>query len=301
MKLDPVSLQLFIHIVETRTIAGGASRLNIVTSAASKRVSELEETLQTPLLRRTNRGVEPTAAGVQLESLARRVLAELDDVQKQIRDFARGVRGHVRVFTNLSALLEGLPSDLAEFLKKHPDVHVRVEEASSEDVVKAVAGNTADLGISFAMQHAYPVRDMRYRSYKLAVLVPKSHPLAEKQSVTLADTLDYQHIGLQAGSAPNIYMARQAAELGRAVDYRMHVQSYHAMALLIAAGLGISVVPSGLIEPFSSEFNVTALPLDEEWASRDLRIYSPAPTQLRSASQLLLDHLLQHVGDSPRA
>ena len=299
MKLDPISLQLFIHIVETGTIAGGAARLNIVTSAASKRISELEELLQTPLLRRTNRGVEPTAAGAELEGLARRVLAELDDVQKQIRDFARGVRGHVRLFTNLSPLLEGLPTDLAGFLKRYPEVYVRLEEANTEEVVKAVAGNAADLGISFPMQHTYPVLDVPYHDYRLVVLVPKNHSLVGKTAVSFAETLGFEHIGLQTGSPPNIYMARQAAELGRAIDYRMYVESYHAMALLIAAGLGIAVVPSGLMEPFSREFQVTAIPLDEEWASRELRIYYPARAELRSASQLLLDHLRECAGRAP--
>lgn len=90
--------------------------------------------------------------------------------------------------------------------------------------------------------------------------------------MTIADAFDNEHFGLQAGSPPTIY---------------------YAMALLIAAGLGIAVAPSGLIAPFAREFNATTIALKEDWTSRELRIYYPKRNELRSAAQLLLDHLIQ--------
>lgn len=293
MKLDPVSLQLFIHITECGTIAGGAKRLNIVTSAASKRIADLEAALQTQLLRRTNRGVEPTAAGAELENLARRLVGDLDGIVAQIRDFSQGIRGHVRVFVNASAICQSLPRELASFLQQHPQVYVHFEERATEAILKGVAENLADIGISFSSQHAYALEELPYHRYQLAVLVPKGHAFARRRAVKFVETLDFQHIGLQVGSATNLYMNREAANLGRRVNYRMYVESYHAMALLIEAGLGIGIVPAGLVQPFDRRFGVVPVPLDEPWASRELRIYFPAYARLQAASRLLVDHLKQ--------
>ena len=61
-RLDPASLKLFVRVVEEGTVAAAASCEHIAAAAVSKRLSEIESALRTPLLLRTNKGVEPTAA-----------------------------------------------------------------------------------------------------------------------------------------------------------------------------------------------------------------------------------------------
>src|SRR5690349_6042697 len=85
MRLDPTSLRLFVRIVEEGTIARAAEREHIAAAAVSKRMSELEDTLRTPLLIRTNKGVEATAAGRVLLRLARSVLHQLDQIYAEMR------------------------------------------------------------------------------------------------------------------------------------------------------------------------------------------------------------------------
>ena len=66
MKLDPVSLRLFVAVMEENTIAGAAAREHIAPSAASRRLSELETALRVELFTRSNKGVEPSAAEYEL-------------------------------------------------------------------------------------------------------------------------------------------------------------------------------------------------------------------------------------------
>lgn len=291
MDLDPVSLRLILHIAETGTLVESARRLNIVPSAASKRVAILEGQLKTQLLRRTNHGVELTAAGQALESMARRVLGELDSIAPMIRDYSKGVRGRVRVLASASAICLFLPDELASFLATHPQIDVHFEECDSERIFKGIAENIADIGISFAMQHSYPLESVLYHRYELAVLVPASHELARQRSVKFHQTLDYPQVGLWASSAANLYMNRRAAELNRAVNYRMYVDSYHSMALMVRSGLGIGIVPRGLVKPFSRNFGAVAVKLDEPWASRELNVYFRSYDRLQAAPRLLLEHL----------
>ena len=74
MRLDPVSLRLFVAVMEEQAIARAAAREHIATSAASRRLSELEAQLQVRLFERSNRGITPTAAAYTLLDLARSVL-----------------------------------------------------------------------------------------------------------------------------------------------------------------------------------------------------------------------------------
>lgn len=105
MNLDPISLKLFVCIVEEGAIAAAAERSHIAAAAVSKRISELGGTLCTQLLSRSNKGVEPTAAGIALLQLARRALHELDDVFIQMQEYASGVRGQVRLFANIAVIM----------------------------------------------------------------------------------------------------------------------------------------------------------------------------------------------------
>ena len=106
MKLDPVSLRLFVAVMEENTIAAAAAREHLAASAVSRRLADLEDALQVALFTRSNKGTEPTAAAFALLNLARGVLNDLDGIATQMRDYGTGVRGHVRVVANISAITQ---------------------------------------------------------------------------------------------------------------------------------------------------------------------------------------------------
>ena len=85
MKLDPVSLRLFVAVMETGASARAAEREHIAPSAASRRLAELEARLKVGLFERSNRGIEPTHAAYALLHLARGVLNDLDGIAAQMR------------------------------------------------------------------------------------------------------------------------------------------------------------------------------------------------------------------------
>ena len=131
MKLDPTSLQLFVSVVEEGTIAAAGEKEHIAPAAISKRIADLEELLGSDLLRRSNKGVEPTPAGAALVNIARRILHDLDDAYHQIREYASGVRGTVRVFANISSITQFLPEAFTVFMKEHPTVRLELQSTTA--------------------------------------------------------------------------------------------------------------------------------------------------------------------------
>ena len=291
MKYDPKSLQVFISVVEEGTIARAAEREHIAAAAISKRISELEAVLHTQLLTRTNKGVEPTAAGIRLLNLARRALNELADVYLQMQDYASGVRGHVRVFANISAITQFLPRELNTFLQTYPQVQIHLEERISTVITKAVAENAADIGIFTLGQHPPGVEVLPYRHDNLVLIVPRGHALGTLTSVRFSETLNYDYVGLHIGSAINTLLQNAAASLERTLRFRMQVTGYDVLCLMVAEGLGVGVLPELVARKQAAAVRLDIVKLDESWAHRELKICVRDHASLPVAARLLVDHL----------
>jgi DNA-binding transcriptional LysR family regulator len=298
MRLDPVSLRLFVAVVETGTILAAAEREHVAASAASRRLSELEATLNTTLLERTNKGVAPTAAGLALANLARGVLHSLDEIGTQMADYASGLRGQVRIAANISAITQFLPGEIKAFLESHPGVDVRLEEMISTRVQKAVAENQADVGVFAPVPSGEAVETFAYHDDRLAVIVPRGHALAERGTVRYIDTLDHDFVGLHTGSAINLLLVKEAAELDCSPKLRIQVTSYEALCLMVESGIGIGFLPEAVARRYADTLTLIVLHLDEPWALRSLKLCVRALGALPPAARMLVDHLRRNTGDA---
>jgi DNA-binding transcriptional LysR family regulator len=146
MRFDLVDLRLFLFVVEAANITHGAARTGMALASASERIRLMEESLGAPLLERHRRGVRATPAGAALVHHAQLVVQQLERMRGELSEYADGFRGRVRLFANTTASAEFLPAALAAFLSQHPQIDIDLEERSSRDIVRAVAGNLAEIG-----------------------------------------------------------------------------------------------------------------------------------------------------------
>ena len=293
MKLDPISLRLFVAVMEENTIARAAAREHIAPSAASRRLAELEQQLRVELFTRSNRGSRPTDAAYALLQLARGVLNELDGIATQMRDYGSGLRGQVRVVANISAITQFLPAELQRFMAQHPQVHVRLEEQISTAIAKTVAENAADVGILNEGSYGDKVRLLPYREDELVLVVPAGHALARRKNVRLAEALPYDRVATHPGSAIHNQLVRAAAEAGAPLKLRMQVTAYDALCLMVAAGLGLGVMPRGSAQLYREALAIRLVALDEPWAQRRLMLCLRADETPTGVARLLVDHLTQ--------
>src|SRR5260370_30749601 len=147
MHFDLVDLRLITCIAGPDSLTRGAERFHMSVHAASTRIKNLEESMGTKLLYRTSQGVTLTPPGQAFLHHARLVLSQLEQLRGDMQEYARGVKGHVRIFANTTATTEFLPNDLRDFLAAHPHVNVELSERLSHDVVRPASLGTADVGI----------------------------------------------------------------------------------------------------------------------------------------------------------
>ncbi|MDE1182189.1 LysR substrate-binding domain-containing protein [Paraburkholderia sp.] len=289
--LDPLSLRLFVAVAEAGTIAAAAEREHIAAAAVSRRISEIEATLGVALLRRTNKGVAPTDAGERLIALAHRALHQLDDVTVQMRDYASGTSGLVRMAANISSIVQFLPREIQSFAAKHPHVRIQLEEKPSALVVRAVADNAADLGVFTAVPHGYPVQSFPYHTDNLVLVTPPGHALADAGSIAFVDALDFEFVALPGDTAISQQLTRAANALARGVNVRIQVTSYDAQCLMIGAELGLGVMPDAVAQQHAHALRLGVVALTDDWAQRELLIGVRSLDALPEACRMLVAHL----------
>jgi DNA-binding transcriptional LysR family regulator len=291
MRFDLVDLQLFIAVADQRSITGGALRVHLALASASARIKGLEGTFGAALLKRGRRGVELTAAGETLLDHARIILHNVDAMRGDLSVYASGVRASVHLLANTSGLSEHLPKALAGFLREHPDVSVDVEERESTDIAAAIASGAADLG--FAAEHALPDNFERFlfSEDRLTLVVSRRGELAGRRQIDFQEVTGCDFIGLTNSTALQGHIARQAARLGARLSFRARLRDFDAICQLVAADIGIAVVPEAAARRCARSMPITMIRIRDAWANRKLAICARSFKTLPRPAKQLVDYL----------
>jgi DNA-binding transcriptional LysR family regulator len=289
---DLLSLRLFVAVCEEASIARAAEREAMVPSAISKRIAEMEEVTGVSLLIRGARGVRPTPAGTAFLHHARQIVRSTQRLQSEMVEYASGVGGHVRLFANISSIVEVLPGDLSSFLSMHQNVRVDLQERSSQAVVSGVREGAAELGVSLSVPDMADLEVLPYGHDHLALVCHAAHPLATRTEVRFEETLDYDFVALSPDSRTTQQLSGIAARLGRAVNYRVYVSAFDAAAHVIAANLAVGVLALEGMRPHVKSMALKTIPLLDDWARRDILLCMRARDTLSPPARALVEHLL---------
>jgi DNA-binding transcriptional LysR family regulator len=291
-RLDLVSLSLFNLVVRSGSISKGAELAHLAVGAASKRISDLEEAVGAELLERHSRGVTLTLAGQALQRHAQRILGDVDQLAAELSDHARGIVGVVRLSANTSAVTQFLPSDVAGFLAAHPGIRIELNEHDSEQVVLSVLDGRADIGIFADRTPPLGLQTTLYRRDRLVLVVPQDHPLASRGAIAFADATPYEFVSLSQGTSLARRLALEAQALGRPLRLRIHVRSFDGICQMVAAGLGVAVLPDAAVRHYLQSMGLARIDLTDAWVERELLIGARDLGALPRPVRLLMDHLV---------
>ncbi|RJQ82261.1 LysR family transcriptional regulator [Pseudonocardiaceae bacterium YIM PH 21723] len=281
-------IEHFLSVVRAGSFTGAAQRVHIVQSALSASIRKLEAELGTQLFERTTRRVVLTEAGRAFLPSAHRILAEVVSGRGAVSAVTGLSRGQVAIGTIQTLSVLDLPMSLGQFRTRYPGVRIHVRDGRVPDLAAAVGSGELDLSFLAADQ---PLPDelhsfARWTQY-LVLLCPPGHRLAPRRRVRLAELddepfVDFQGSGIQA----------MVARLFAAADLRHHrvCEATHMPLLveLVAAGLGITIVP----EPVAEKSGLPFARLEQPGFSRAIHLAGRSPELTNPAARALLDHLL---------
>jgi DNA-binding transcriptional LysR family regulator len=291
-RFDFVTLRLFCAVAQSGSITQGAQRCHLALSAASRRLSDFESATGTTLMERSKKGIVLTPAGHLALQHCIRLFQGLALFDSELQDYAHGFRGHVRLWANMSALTEFLPSILSAFLTQHPEVVVDLEEQLSGDIARALIDGIADIGVFSEGTPAHGLEVQPFQTDELVLLTHAQHPLAQHEQIDFNTSLAYDFVGLNRGSSLLDITTRAAQSAGLSMHLRVQVRSFDAMCHMIAAGLGVGVAPKAACISQVQALNLKAIALNDVWAKRQLLVAYNANRNLSATAQ----HLLRALG-----
>jgi DNA-binding transcriptional LysR family regulator len=292
-RLDLSTLDLFVSVCASGSIAAAAERGQLAVSSLSKRITVLEEAAGCALLERHARGVRPTLAGEAVLRHARGLMAGVGQLHEDLRAFAQGRLGSVHIAASASAVELYLPEDIARFAAAHPDVAIDLTQRASSEVLREVRDGRVDLGLCGASDAGNDLERRAYRMDQLVLLVPMGHPLARRRATDFEQSLDHEQIGLEGSSQVQTLLESAAARVGRALQQRIRVASIGSMCRMVESGLGIAVLPRGMVELTARPGLSRVVKLSDAWARLQLFVYARRFDQLSKPAELMLSHLLR--------
>ena len=294
MSIDRISLttlRLFVAVAEEGSLTRAADREAIATSAASRRLNDLESGLDVALFTRNSRGMQLTLAGESLLQHARRMLLAASALSSELLEYRRGIRGHIRMLANLSAIVAYLPEELEQFFLTHPDLRIELEERPTGGVVRGIQEGWAEIGVCSGDGELGELTAVTFRRDRLVMLMRPDHPLAGSGPLAFADTLPFDQIALHAESSIFTRSQMAARDAGRPLRRRIHVPGFDAICRTVQAGLGIGVVPEPVFALFGRAMQLHVEALTDAWAQRELKLVWRGDRPLSTAAQQLVDHL----------
>ena len=296
LHFDLTTLRLFEATAELGAITKAAAELALAPAAASRRIMELEAQFGVALFERRPHGMVPTDAGRALLAHARSMMHAVARMRDDALAFRQGDRGVVRIAACTSAVLQFLAADIQRCHAAHPGIHVDLQELNSHGVMQALARGVADIGIYEAtLGSGADFATRPYHDDRLVLLVPAGHPLAAHTRVTLADILPYDVIGLTDGSAISLLLGRLALQANRQLHMRIRVGSFDSMTAMVAARVGVGIMPAGVARILAGGPRLRTLDIDGAWAARRFLLsHLPAAT-IPSSALALVDLLAPPV------
>lgn len=295
MHYSLIDLRVFVAIADAGSVSRGAANCFLSPSSASLRIKSLEDTLKVRLFERLPRGVALTRPGQVLLEHSRRCLAELEQMHANLAPYAAGVKGHVTVFANTTAIASFLPGNLTKFLQERPSVRVNLEERLSRDIIAAIVEGRADIGVvTWEGEHPDLAFEL-YRKDELVIAAPREVEIAEREAARFIDCLSYPFVSLLNGSALHTYLQSKASILGHHVDARIQVASYGEVITMVRAGIGLSIIPRSVTER-ADLTGLKLIKLDESWSQREQRIcWRKGPQALSEHAARLVDRLCGRI------
>jgi DNA-binding transcriptional LysR family regulator len=202
-------LRLLIAVADLGQISGAAAQVGITQPAASRMLTELEQTAGTSLFDRHPRGVVLTAAGALLVRSTRIALRDLETAFAKVDTLAQGTGGLVRIGTVTGAGLELILPLIRGMRATHPEIEFDVMVETSDVLADALLAQRIDfyLGRMLSNVRGWDVTAMTIGAEPIALIVRKDHPLTHRPNTALADTLAYDWV-----------MQSQGGLMGQAVE-----------------------------------------------------------------------------------
>ncbi len=284
-------LLTFVTIQEHGSISAAADALHVTQPAVSRRLQSLESDLDTILFDRVGKRLQLTEAGEVLLPRAVAILAARDDAQRAVADLQHRVGGRLRLATSHHIGLHRLAPVLRAFTRAYPEVTLDIRFEDSEAAHDLVLARTCDLAVVTLDPEADAAASGQF-AYEpiwhdpLVFVAAREHPLSHLHNPSLADIAGHPAVIPGLSTYTGRIVAKLFARHGLTLRQAMSTNYLETIGMLVAIGLGWSVLPRTLLKPELREIAVAGTTLARELGAVRLPERSPSRATLAFISTL---------------
>lgn len=238
-------------LAEYGSFVAAAAHLKTSQPALTRTVKRVERVLGVTLFARNTRRVEITSAGREFVAVAERILNDLQLTVRSMSEVTNEQRGKITISTFSAFANHTLPDLVRRYRETRPSMEVRIREGRQSEIVEDVRTGVADFGIGFVNTLPDILQADLLRREPLYVVIPLSHPMGAKKRprVKLAEMREEALVSPPSETYLRRLIDGAAATAGFTLHYVVTVERLLSVINHVRAGVGISILPSGVLPP----------------------------------------------------
>ena len=294
MNLTLRQLRAFVAVADLASFTDAAKQLHLTQAALSVLVRELEKSLGVRLLDRSTRKVRLSEPGREFYPLVTKVLEELEGAVAGVASLRDKKRGYVRVAAPQMMSCTLMPRVVGAYLKRYPDIEVRLTDTVPEQVVPRVVSGEVEIGIGPDASAIPDVARTPLLADRHLLVCRKDHPLAKKRRVFWKDIVSYPFIAPTRDFAPalNVELSRAGSDFNIKPAYEV---SFISTAIAMTnVGLGVTACPS-YSAPLVQGYRLETRPLCKPEFVREVFVFAREGTSLSPAADSFVAFLREFL------
>lgn len=287
-------LRVFVAVAHSRSLAEASERVHLSQPAISIALRKLEESVGGALFARTTRQLALTPEGDAFLPVAVRLLNDWNEAFEDLNDQFSKQRGKVTVAA-LPTLAAGLfPRVIKLFHEAYPRINLSLHDVLAEQINQMVREGRADLGLSVPPSDAEDLTFEPVLEDSYVVVCPCGHPLLAQSAIAWSQLAAYPFIGINRLSSSRQDIDRIMQSVGERLDILCDARQIATVGRMVAAGLGISVLPSLSFRQIAAD-GIEYRPLVEPTIRRELGIILSRRHPPSAATSALRELIHHHV------
>lgn len=283
-------IRAFLAVAQSLSFAVACERLHLSQSALSLTIKALEDGLGGRLFSRNTRNVALTPEGESLLPLARRLIADWDNAEDEMRQRFTLQRGRVTLAAMPSFAGNLLPPILKAFRARYPNVNVTVNDVINEQVLEMVRDRHVELGVAFEPMQGSSLAFTPLYLDRFVAVVPLDSPFAQLSEIKWQALLEQPFITLQRPSTVRVMLEEHLQARGMKLPVEFESHQLATVGRMVASGLGVSAVPALCVGQMH-ELGARCITLSDPVIERAIGVLTKPGHELSAAAQALFDTL----------
>ncbi|WP_325086698.1 LysR family transcriptional regulator [Acinetobacter johnsonii] len=286
-------LKAFLVLARTLNYANAANELCLSQSALSLSIKTLEEELGGKLFKRNTRRVEITLEGQSLIPYAKKLLANWEDMEKDVKQRFKLNRGTLNIASMPFATHAVLPEVMHDFAQQHPNISFSIHDITNEKIIEKVQEGIFEIGICFEPKANDQLIFQPLFNEDFLALLPKHHVLAKQKSVTWLELCSCPFVTLQNPSIIRYVIEEHCAAHQVVLDLKVECHQISSLSHFVAYGMGVSAIPRHFQKFIDLEKNVL-VEIEDNQAQLAVGIIYKKDYELSNMSSQFIETTLWH-------